>query len=149
MEGTTNVPSWTGDDIIKFPNISSSFFYINFWNIRGLESKIISVEYNLNPKSHLLFLTDPQEYETTDSYPYLFVSYFFTLSFTPNLAVAAIYTMPSLALMQLLLSSMTICMITAFLRSLIACLLPSSILHSCCTRPTYFHPYFVQLTNVS
>ena len=77
-EGTTNVPRSDrspGDDL-RCPD-TSSFFYTNFCNIRGLRSNFSSVEHHLSTtKPHLLFLTETQVSEATDSSPYSVPSYF-------------------------------------------------------------------------
>ena len=78
-EGTINVPrtdrSLGGDS--RCLDTSSNFFYIHFCNIRGLRSNFQSVEYHLSSaKPHLLFLTETQVSEATDSSPYSVSSYY-------------------------------------------------------------------------
>ena len=78
-EGTINVPradrSLGGDS--RCLDTSSSLFYINFCNIRGLRSNFQSVEYHLSStKPHLLFLTETQLSEATDCSPYSVPSYY-------------------------------------------------------------------------
>ncbi|MPC44785.1 hypothetical protein E2C01_038465 [Portunus trituberculatus] len=62
-EGTRNVPrydcSLCGD--LKCLDTSLDFFFINFWNIRGLRSNFQSVEQHLSSiKPYLFFLTETQ-----------------------------------------------------------------------------------------
>ena len=78
-EGTINVPRPDGppDNDSGCLGTSSSLFYINFCNIRGLSSNFQSVEYHLSStKPHLLFLTETQLSEATDSSPYSVPSYY-------------------------------------------------------------------------
>ncbi|MPC84017.1 hypothetical protein E2C01_078741 [Portunus trituberculatus] len=72
VEGTINVPrSECSSDS------NPKFFFINFCNIRGLRSNFQSVElYLSSAKPHLLFLTESQLCEATDSSPYSVPSYF-------------------------------------------------------------------------
>ncbi|MPC82039.1 hypothetical protein E2C01_076682 [Portunus trituberculatus] len=58
-------------------NTSLNFFFINFCYIRGLRSNFQSVEHHLSStKPHLLFLTDTQLCEATDSTSISVPSYF-------------------------------------------------------------------------
>ncbi|MPC32612.1 hypothetical protein E2C01_025932 [Portunus trituberculatus] len=72
-------PGWTAlltmtKNVLTPP---STFFYINFCNIRGLRSNFQSVEHHLSStKPHLLFLTETQLSEATDSGPFSVPSYF-------------------------------------------------------------------------
>ncbi|MPC22823.1 hypothetical protein E2C01_015851 [Portunus trituberculatus] len=55
----------------------STFFFINFYNIRSLRSNFQSVEHHLSStKSHLLFLTKTQVSEAIDSSSFSVPSYF-------------------------------------------------------------------------
>ncbi|MPC60987.1 hypothetical protein E2C01_055049 [Portunus trituberculatus] len=56
---------------------SLNFFYINFCNIRDLKSNFQPVEHCLSStKPHLLFLTETQLSEATDSSPFSVPTYF-------------------------------------------------------------------------
>ena len=78
-EGTISVPRsdcLQGDDL-RCLNTSSNLFYLNFCNIRGLNSNFPSVEHHLSSsKPHLLFLTETQLSVGTDSKPFSVPSYF-------------------------------------------------------------------------
>ena len=77
--GTTNTPTTTifGNDLRRCPDNSSNLFCINFCNIRGLRSNFESVEHHLSSsKPHLLFLTETQVSEATDSNLFSIPSYF-------------------------------------------------------------------------
>ncbi|MPC87602.1 hypothetical protein E2C01_082468 [Portunus trituberculatus] len=92
-EGTKNVPrsdaSFSDDH--KCHDTSLNFFYINFCNIRGLKSNFQSMEHHLfSTKPHLLFLTETQLSEATDSDPSLFPPTFSILISVPKLDVASI-----------------------------------------------------------
>src|ERR1044072_8788932 len=53
-----------------------SIFFINFCNIRGLHSNFHFVEHHLSSsRPHLLFLTETQMFERSDSKPYFVSSY--------------------------------------------------------------------------
>ncbi|MPD04999.1 hypothetical protein E2C01_100716 [Portunus trituberculatus] len=72
-EGTKNVPMSSAflDNDPKCLDTSLNFLYINFCNIRGLRSNFHSVEHHLSStKSHLLFHTETQLSEATDSSPF-------------------------------------------------------------------------------
>ena len=77
--GTTSTPASdgpTGDDSGSL-DTSQNLFYVNFCNIRGLRSNFQSVEHHLSSaKPHLLFLTETQVSEATDSSPYSVPSYY-------------------------------------------------------------------------
>ncbi|MPC51265.1 hypothetical protein E2C01_045111 [Portunus trituberculatus] len=78
-EGTRHVP-WSdcllGGDAICL-DTSLGFFFINFCNIRGLRSNFQSVKHHLSStKPNLLFLTETQLSEATDSSPFSVPSYF-------------------------------------------------------------------------
>ncbi|MPC37606.1 hypothetical protein E2C01_031093 [Portunus trituberculatus] len=78
-EGTRNVPRSDSslENDPKCLDASLNFFFINFCNIRGLKSNFQSVEHHLSStKSHLLFLTETQLSEATDSSPFSVPSYF-------------------------------------------------------------------------
>ncbi|MPC24982.1 hypothetical protein E2C01_018077 [Portunus trituberculatus] len=78
-EGTRNVPRSDCflDNNPKSLDISLNFSYINFCNIRSLRSNFESVEHHLSStKPHLLFLTETQLPEETDSSPFSVPSYF-------------------------------------------------------------------------
>ncbi|MPC82080.1 hypothetical protein E2C01_076725 [Portunus trituberculatus] len=79
-EGTKNVPSsdaFLDNDPKCLGTSLKFFFYINFCNICGLRSNFQSVEHNLSStKPHLLFLTETQLREATDSSPFSVPSYF-------------------------------------------------------------------------
>ena len=77
--GTRNTPRsacLTVDDSACL-DTSPGLFFLNFCNIRGLSSNFQSVEHHLlSTKPHLLFLTETQVSEQTDSSPYSVSSYF-------------------------------------------------------------------------
>ena len=78
-EGTINVPRSDCSSGIdpKCLDTPLTFFSINFCNIRGLRSDFQSVEHHLSStKPHLLFLTETQVSEATDSNPFSVPSYF-------------------------------------------------------------------------
>ncbi|MPC60738.1 hypothetical protein E2C01_054794 [Portunus trituberculatus] len=71
-EGTRNVPR-SDSSLDNDPKCldTSLNFYINFCNIHGLRSNFQSVEHHLSStKCHLLFLTETQLSEATDSSPF-------------------------------------------------------------------------------
>ncbi|MPC32505.1 hypothetical protein E2C01_025818 [Portunus trituberculatus] len=78
-EGTRNVPRpdcFSGGDP-KCLDTSLDLFFTNFCNIRGLRSNFNFVEHHLSyTKPHLLFLTETQLSEATDSIPFSVPSYF-------------------------------------------------------------------------
>ncbi|MPC56761.1 hypothetical protein E2C01_050727 [Portunus trituberculatus] len=78
-EGTRNVSRLNSslDDDPKCLETSLNVFYINLCNICGLGSNFQSVEHHLSsPKPHLLFLTETQLSESTESRPFSVPSYF-------------------------------------------------------------------------
>ncbi|MPC85353.1 hypothetical protein E2C01_080123 [Portunus trituberculatus] len=78
-EGTKNIPRSDASlsDDYKCLDTSFNFFYINFCNIRGLRSNFQSVEHHLSSTiPHLLFLTETQQSEVTDSSSFSVPSYF-------------------------------------------------------------------------
>ncbi|MPC97664.1 hypothetical protein E2C01_092988 [Portunus trituberculatus] len=78
-EGTKNLPRSDTflDNDPKCFDTSLNFLYINFCNIRSLRSNFQSVEHHLSStKPHLLFLTEIQLSEATDSSPFSVPSYF-------------------------------------------------------------------------
>ncbi|MPC28184.1 hypothetical protein E2C01_021379 [Portunus trituberculatus] len=78
-KGTKNVASSDSspDDDLKCLDTSLNFFNINLCNIRGLRSNFQSVGHNLSfTNPHLLFLTETQLSEATDSSPFSVPSYF-------------------------------------------------------------------------
>ncbi|MPC16165.1 hypothetical protein E2C01_008985 [Portunus trituberculatus] len=91
-EGTRNVPrsdcSLGGD--LKCLDTSLDFFFINFCNIHGLRSNFQSVEHHLSStKPHLLFLTETQLSEATDSSPFSVLSSFSLQSWMLHLRMCA------------------------------------------------------------
>ena len=77
--GTINAPTVVspGNDPTRCPGSMPNSFTINFCNIRGLSSNFIPVEHHLSSaKPHLLFLTETQLSESTDSNPFSVPSYF-------------------------------------------------------------------------
>ena len=77
--GTINAPTHrpSGYDPTRCPEPLSNTLSINFCNIRGLSSNFIPVEHHLSSsKPHLLFLTETQLSEATDSKPFSVPSYF-------------------------------------------------------------------------
>ena len=78
-EGTINIPRsacLNGDDPMRCPDNAPNSFFLNFCNIRGLHSNFPSVEHHLSSsKPHLLFLTETQLSEATDSNLYSVPSY--------------------------------------------------------------------------
>ena len=90
--GTINSPrsaSLHGNDSACLD--TSQLFYLNFCNIRGLSSNFQSVEHHLlSAKPHLLFLTETQVSEHTDSIPYS-VSLIFSLSSISIVMDASVY----------------------------------------------------------
>ncbi|XP_050709244.1 uncharacterized protein LOC126994048 [Eriocheir sinensis] len=80
LGGTTNSPredSLSGCRLERCLDNSSNLFLINFCNNRGLRSNFHSVEHPLSSsKPHLLFLTETQVSEVTDSNLYYFPSYY-------------------------------------------------------------------------
>src|ERR1044072_6527473 len=60
-----------------------SIFFINFCNIRGLHSNFHFVEHHLSSsRPHILFLTETQVFECSDSKPYSVSSYCFYPQFS-------------------------------------------------------------------
>ncbi|MPC48072.1 hypothetical protein E2C01_041837 [Portunus trituberculatus] len=82
-EGTKNVPK--SDASLSVDHTYLNFFYINFCIIRGLRSNFRSVEHHLSStKPHLLFLTETQLSEATDSGLFSVPSYFLYSHFRPK-----------------------------------------------------------------
>ena len=80
-EGTISVPNNAAplavDDPSRCPGLKPDTLCINFCNIRGLSSNFLSVEHHLSTSQpHLLFLTETQVSEATDSKPFSVSSYY-------------------------------------------------------------------------
>ncbi|MPC70226.1 hypothetical protein E2C01_064468 [Portunus trituberculatus] len=77
-EGSRNVPrsNCPLGSHQKCLGTSLNFFYINFCNIRRHRSNFQSVDHLSSTEPHLLFLTETQLCEATDSSPFFVPSYF-------------------------------------------------------------------------